>query len=74
MLAVGWDLSGPVSQNNYGGPFHTTPSQTKLGFLTAWQLGSKRASFQKSQVKDPGEIYLTFADLASEVHCLQVSH
>ena len=49
MLAVGWDLSGAVSQNSYGGSFHTTPSQTKLGFLTAWQLGSKNESSERAK-------------------------
>ena len=49
MLAVGWDLSGAVSQNNYGGPFHITPSQTKLGFLMAWQLGSKSEHSERAK-------------------------
>lgn len=49
MLAVGWDLSGAVSQNNYGAPFHTTPAQTKLGFLTAWQLGSKSEHSERAE-------------------------
>ena len=45
--AVGWDLGGGV-RTATGGP-STPPLPTKLGFLTAWQLGSKNESSERAK-------------------------